>query len=231
MNNTEQKPIIIGLMGKAKSGKDTACYGIEDRIRQYEGNKKVAFKRKVHRIAFADPIREIGKMFGFTDEQMGVQELKETFVHPIWGITPRQFMQRVGSDMFRNNLHTDCWVQLAGIRINKIINESKIDDGLTCDDIGKLPRDIIIITDVRFPNEVKFIESIGGHIVKIDRPSNNTGDGSSWKQHESETALNGFTPNDVWINNSDTALKWQDAAGNAFASLVKREYGITMGTI
>ena len=106
MNIELKDSLIIGLTGHAKSGKDTlagALWTYAALGKQFKGGRT-----EWHKLAFADGIRKIGKIFGFTEEQMTNQELKETFVHPVWNITPRVFMQRVGSEMFRNHLDKDC---------------------------------------------------------------------------------------------------------------------------
>jgi len=55
----------------------------------------------------------------------------------------------------------------------------------------------IVITDVRFENEVKFIQSLGGIVFKIYRPSIPTID-----QHISEIELQNITCYDYLIENN-----------------------------
>lgn len=95
--------MIVGFVGKARSGKDTAAnYLVE--------------KHGFTRIAFADPIKEAAKhIFGWTDRHV-YGDLKEV-VCPYWGFTPRWALQFMGTEMFRNMIRDDFWIH----RANKTI--------------------------------------------------------------------------------------------------------------
>lgn len=74
---------IIGLLGRARCGKDT----VADIIRELY--PKYTIQR------FAEPIKvAVGALYGFTREQMEGDE-KETLCHAEWGVTPREAMQFV----------------------------------------------------------------------------------------------------------------------------------------
>lgn len=73
---------IIGITGKARSGKDMAAMHILEQ-HGYSEN------------AFATPLKKaIGAMFGLTDEQLYGDE-KDVII-PWLGITPRELFQRLG---------------------------------------------------------------------------------------------------------------------------------------
>jgi len=147
--------MIIGLVGKAKSGKDTVADYI---VRQHNFEK----------VAFADDLKALCKnMFDLTDAQVHTQEGKET-VDVRYGITPREILQKVGTDWFRS-VYPNIWVN----RLVKKLQDRSADD--------------FVVTDIRFPNEVDAIKSIGGIIVKIVRPDG--GDIGTFAAHASETAL------------------------------------------
>ena len=147
-------PFIFGLCGNAGTGKDSATQYL--RYCPY-------LNGGVRSIALADPIRDIGKIFGFTKEQMSDRKLKET-VDGFWGFSPRTFMQKVGTEMFRNCLREDIWIKLLEKRINNIR------DGIDCGEGERtLVPDMIFVTDVRFPNEAEAIKKMGGYIIKIRR--------------------------------------------------------------
>ena len=138
----QDTPVIIGLCGNAGCGKDTvASYFTSNYLRCTS-------------LAFADPIREIAQIFGFTKEQMSDRTLKET-KDIFWGFSPRTFMQKVGTEMFREQLRDDIWIKLAERRIFNRIDKDEVR--------------MVFITDVRFPNEVEAIRSWGGKIVKVHR--------------------------------------------------------------
>lgn len=61
-------------------------------------------------------------------------------------ITPRDLLQKIGTDFFRVHVDQDFWVKLA-------------------------PTNAIIVPDVRFQNEVEHILNSGGRIIQIDCPN------------------------------------------------------------
>ena len=215
----KNKPLIIGISGPAKSGKDTAARGLRAAVETFDIPVAIAH--------LADPIREIGEVFGFTQEQMTVQSLKETYKHPTLGVTPRKFMQLVGSEMFRNNLDKDVWCKLL---------EKKIKDFVGTGDLGSdeqrefdfgdrvwVPRCVVIVPDVRFPNEAETIKRLGGFIFKIERPFLNGGD--DWRKHESEEHLNEIE-GAVITNKCPSAFEWSVCAPKNICSYLREKYGM-----
>ena len=156
-------PFIFGLCGNAGTGKDSATQYL--RYCPY-------LNGGVKSIALADPIRDIGKIFGFTENQMSDRKLKET-VDDFWGFSPRTFMQKVGTEMFRNCLREDIWIKLLEKRINKIRNGVDYNEDCINSALVRPPRtvvpDMIFVTDVRFPNEAEAIKNMCGYIIKIRR--------------------------------------------------------------
>jgi hypothetical protein len=65
-------------------------------------------------------------------------------------LTPIELWVKFGTTMVRHELHDLTWVN-AGLH-----------DAQNCD--------VLIISDLRFPNEVAAIKSFGGHVIKVDRP-------------------------------------------------------------
>ena len=217
----ENKPLIIGLVGKAKSGKDTAATLIE----QICNIKGVSVERE----AFANAIREIGRIFGFPEETLTCQELKESYLHPLFNITPRKFMQMVGSDLFRDHLDKDCWVKLILQKINALADDAKKSYNEVArhyEDERWAPDSVMIITDVRFPNEVDMIRSQGGFIVKIERTNGGDSD-DAWRQHESEKYIDEIKPDIIWYNNESSAEEWMGEAAKDFGKFC-REHKILL---
>jgi hypothetical protein len=56
--------------------------------------------------------------------------------------------------------------------------------------------DLIIITDVRFPNEVKQIQDLGGRVFKIKRPGVPVSDDASDSALDSFEGWDGYIEND-----------------------------------
>lgn len=135
--------MIIGIAGKKGSGKDT--------LGEYLVNKY-----GYTRYAFGDPVKEISKiLFGFNDEQL-YGEKKEEMTN--YGITPRTCFQKIGTEFGRDIIHNifpelnieknNLWIEIFNRKCNDNIN--------------------LVITDVRFENEVNAIKKQGGKIIYID---------------------------------------------------------------
>jgi hypothetical protein len=132
-------PILIGLTGKAGSGKDT--------VADY-----LAASRSFAKIAFADPIRRgIGVMFGLPPTSFQHPHKEEAIAS--FGKSPRQMMQTLGTEWGRNLVHPDVWLILA-----KELTQTNLGDGQS-----------VVITDVRFENEAQLIRSLGGVIWHLNR--------------------------------------------------------------
>jgi len=111
-------------------------------------------------------------------------------------MTVREFLQRLGTDAMRNNLHENVWVNAFWIDYKGI----KYAQGTAGYDPYK-PKDILkypnwIITDVRFENEYNSVKRRGGLMIKVERP------GIETQSHASETGLDHITDWNYVINNS-----------------------------
>lgn len=79
--------------------------------------------------------------------------------------TPRELLQYVGTDVVRNQVDVNGWVEIARRKIQDWFSR-----GVN-----------VVVTDVRFPNEADVVTKLGGKLVKINR------DTLSDDNHESET--------------------------------------------
>jgi len=135
MNYDYNKVVIIGMRGEMGSGKDTV------------GNYLVNNYGFV-RVAFADTLKEACKLiFQLTDEQV-YGNLKEV-IDPYWQHSPRELLQRVGTELFRDELPKHCKNISDNVWIRSI--ERQIQN------LRKKGYTKFVITDVRFPNEIDFI--------------------------------------------------------------------------
>jgi hypothetical protein len=139
-----REPLIIGICGRAGSGKSTAA---EHLIRRH------GFER----VKFAGPLKA---MTAALLEQMGAGEpmefiegvFKETPIPALGDKTTRHVMQTLGTEWGRDVMGEDFWVNLARARI-----QSLIEDG----------HNRIVIDDVRFENEAQMIRDLGGNVVAL----------------------------------------------------------------
>lgn len=92
-------------------------------------------------------------------------------------LTPREFLKLLSIDCGKQTIHPNIWVNALFADYKKgsicdcIIHE-KSDGCYRCDYTGyETSPDKWIITDVRFPNEVKAIRNRGGIVIKIGKPN------------------------------------------------------------
>ena len=102
LTNKDGEPMLIGISGKAQSGKDTLGKYLCDEY------------RCVH-YYFAKPLKEAAKiMFALTDDQIANKEVP---VEP-WGISPRKIYQRLGTEVGRG-IDPAIWIKNAELFIKK----------------------------------------------------------------------------------------------------------------
>lgn len=173
---TQQPPRIIGLTGQAATGKDTVRYMLEE-DHGFDG------------LAFADPIRQmIGELLtsnGFDTVWMYDRDHKECPI-PGLGASYRELAQRLGD--WGRAIHPDFWVNIAANFVSELQQRGD---------------HLIIISDVRFVNEARWIREAGGQIWRLERPGV-----ASVRDHESErqvaqvladhTIHNTGTMEDLW---------------------------------
>ena len=141
--------MIIGICGFIGSGKDT--------IADYLVNSH-EFRRE----SFANTLKDaVSKVFGWDRELLEgrtkqAREWREQ-VDPWWAerldtptLTPRWVLQYWGTEVCRKGFHDDIWI--ASLE-NKLRNST----------------DHIVISDCRFPNEIKSIRNAGGLVVRVVR--------------------------------------------------------------
>lgn len=130
--------MIIGLVGKKQVGKDT----VANYLVQHYGFLKHAF---------AAPLKDACKiLFLLEPRQMNDNRLKEK-KDLRWGKSPREIMQLVGTDLFRDHVDVNFWVRHMEIWIDEHPNEN------------------IVVSDVRFQNEANLIKKKGGILWSIER--------------------------------------------------------------
>lgn len=144
---------ILAFSGKAHSGKDTLAKHI------------IQSNPVLEPYSFADPIKDVCDMLFGWDMRHREGELKEV-VDPRIGVSPRHAYQTLGTEWGRNLINPNIWLKIADDHLNRILNSGKI----------------MVLSDLRFINEVEWVMNNGGRIVSVTRPGyDGIGD-----EHESE---------------------------------------------
>lgn len=170
--------MIIGISGKAGSGKDE----LAKMIREIQPEHDWAVRK------FAGKLKEIASIIaGVEPWKFEEQEFKDSYMGEDWGMTYREFLQKLGTEGFRNSVHSNIWVNALFADYRKertwVQGPPKIDDDLILSVMHeKFDYPNWIVTDVRFPNEAEAIRKRGYPLVKINRSVQTGG-------HSSENAL------------------------------------------
>jgi len=163
--------MIIGLIGYARTGKDT--------FYQILANKHPG----IYRVAFADPIkRAVSEATGYSVEYI---EKHKDEVAPEYGVTFRTMLQTLGTEWARGH-NDNWWLIRAKNEISKFVDKHK---------------STVIVTDVRFYNEVEALKEMGAIICRI-KHTKITGQVLT---HESEKYINSL-PYDTLISNDGVDL-------------------------
>lgn len=163
--------MIIGFVGFIGSGKDTAA----DYLVNFHG-----FRRE----SFANTLKDaVSNVFGWdrtllegrTKQAREWREQADEWWSNRLGktITPRWVLQNWGTDVLRTHFHDDIWIASLENKMRKTA-------------------DNIVISDVRFPNEITAIHNAGGIVVRVKR-----GDDPEW--YKAAVSVNaGPVANPTW---------------------------------
>jgi hypothetical protein len=139
-------PMIIGLTGLARCGKDTFC----KYARNYLENKG----HESQRLAFADELKK--DVDAFLIEKLGISAFTEVteekeIIRPMLTTWGTEIMRK------KDDLH---WVK----KVEKVIVENQKNNIVS------------IVTDIRFPNEINYIHKLGGKVIHLtlvgNKPAN-----------------------------------------------------------
>lgn len=167
--------MLIGVVGFIGSGKGT----VGDILERYRGFTKDSFAR---------PLKDaVSCMFGWprdllegdTEVSRKWREEPDVYWSEKFGrqFTPREALQLMGTEAGRDVFHKDLWVI-------SLLNRAKGKD--------------VVVTDVRFKNEVEYIQKNGGKVIRIIR-----GEEPEWYQ----TALEVNTLDASQFNDKHYALQ------------------------
>jgi hypothetical protein len=163
--------MIIGVVGFLGSGKGT----VGDILIQENG---------YYRLSFADAVKDaVSVVFGWprdllegdTIESRAFRESTDGFWSERFGyaVTPRYMLQLMGTEAGRDVFNKDIWIYTLENRMR-----------------GK---EDVVIPDVRFPNEIEFIKSKGGKVIRVNRG-----------------------PEPIWYNNALSDNKFNGTTMSAF---------------
>ena len=198
---SDTNPVLIGIAGLARSGKDTIAGYLRDDYR-------------FSSLSFAAPIkRALSAMLGLSPRQLEGDE--KDVVLPWLGVSPRELMQELGTGWGREIIRPDIWLIVCGRYLDGFMTEQWVDPekekkakvvainlGIEVDGVGS-PRNAdscagVVISDVRMANEAAFIRERGGLVLHVKRDA-----AAAVRSHSSEAGV-AVHPGDVVIPNNGT---------------------------
>lgn len=106
--------LLIGIAGRARSGKDT----VADFIISRTGACKYSF---------AEPLKKMLLPLGIDMSDLYWQENKETVI-PDFNASPRRLMQTLGTEWGRQLIHPDLWLNLAHQKLEQCVDGMVVSD-------------------------------------------------------------------------------------------------------
>jgi hypothetical protein len=172
--------VIIGVVGFIGSGKGT----VGDILEREHGYKKFAFADALKDAVAGIFLWPRGLLEGDTNASRAFRERVDVWwSHKLgYEVTPRLILQKFGTEACRHGIADNIWIAALEKRIHGYED--------------------VVITDCRFPNEIDFIRSAGGVIIRVKRGDDPSPEEIS-KMHISETAWNNYDP-DFVIHNEGT---------------------------
>ena len=138
--------MLIGVVGLIGSGKGT----VADRLEQKHGFRKDSFAKSLKDAVSSMFNWDREMLEGKTDESRAWRETPDTW----WSdnlqmpVSPRLALQVIGTEVFRGAYNNNIWVASLLRRVGD--------------------RNVVV-SDVRFPNEIKMIQEFGGHVIWVKR--------------------------------------------------------------
>jgi len=198
--------MIIGISGKARSGKDTFSEMLAAEL------NKGAYPAYIM-MGFANELKlKCQAAFDLTWEQLwgedkenlderyrkqmqyhgGVRSDRDELPEPYW--TAREIMQDFGA--FYRTIDNEFWIKNL-FRVIEVIEDKEYTN--------------VVVTDVRYINEADFIINNGGYVIRINREDK---DAVHNKQHPSEIELDNYNRFDFTVINDWTLKELKVAASD-----------------
>ena len=187
--------MLVGISGKIVSGKSVSA--------EY-------FKTKgFTEYSFAEPLKDIAKIFGFTDRQLYGNQSDKLQLHEYWNVSSRKFLQKVGTELFREtlpkllpemNISESIWIDLFKIKLKNSAGN-------------------YVVSDIRFLNEAEAIKKLGGIVIKLERNNSIFSKDHFEVEHQSEQQIDKIIA-DYTINNNGDIENLYKNINNILSSII-----------
>ena len=196
--------MIIGITGKARSGKDTFSELLANALFDRKGQRYIlmAYAHELKTRVQRDFDLSYEQLWGEEKEVSDKRYIRNPSIvdHPnanqYW--SAREILQEYGQ--FFRTIDSEFWVKA----LFNTIDDKEYNN--------------VIVTDVRHPNEADPIVDRGGIIIKVTRESKDEIHGAN---HISETAMDTYAPVGFHVINDYGLKELQEAAKDVAALLLK----------
>lgn len=196
---------LIGISGRIGSGKDTVGKIIQyiqgEFTYEFDPEDSYEWGSTWKTRKFAGPLKQIASILtGIDVKAFEDQEFKKTYLPDEWAYLPkdeiltdgigiafkrmtvREFLQKLGTDCIRDNLHTNAWINaaFADYKAERYAYNGALD-------AFRYPN--WIFADTRFPNELDAIKDRGGKTIRVVRNLPEQEYGTLEQLHASETTI------------------------------------------
>lgn len=143
MKDKNERPQVVGLLGKPGAGKDTVA-------------DAMVFQCQYTKLKFATPLYKIAGILLSEDWTQLIEWSQEEKAKPqerLGGKSLRDFLQHFGTDYMRNQYNDNIWLDILENDLKLYVNYDKD----------------VVISDVRFPNEIALVNRYNGVNVYLER--------------------------------------------------------------
>ncbi len=145
------KPLmLIGIAGKARAGKDAVRCALMECIQ----TDPALYKYKCVKESIIRPLRDITTMFYGVSAAEGSSSDRET-VGEEWPLSPRKFMQLMGTEVMKTMMGAHVWLKML---IRRILSDNI---------------HIAVVADIRAENEAVLFSTFG-IVIRVERPCHTT---------------------------------------------------------
>ena len=187
---------VIGICGKKRAGKDTVGEIIQKNINHYSCIYHMA-----------KPLKESVKiLYDLNYEQL--HGFSKDIIDDRWGLSPRQIMQKFGTDILRNQIDKDFFI----IHLDHFLKVKNSKNNMNHTEV-----DAIIVPDIRFQNEIDYIKNKwNGKIIRVTREQ------GMEDPHPSERDILELQNIDFTIDNNYSLLDLTNSTLNIINQLYKK---------
>lgn len=173
---------VIGLHGKKGSGKDAAFQQLSARLDMPVIRDAFADRLKLSAVRNFLPDVDLAEAYEICEGLKTCGGVTLTVEHGPYDVqefyvSGREFLQHYGTEAHREVFAYNFWVDAVLPDRTNQVNFGRVDDK---------PWSLLVVTDVRFPNEAEAIHEAGGKVWKITRPELEVGEQDT---HASEIPL------------------------------------------